>query len=392
MSTDRSVKESDGAAAHIVRHSEENTVMKRPVPQRDRSLGLAQLQTFVNRKVLLLMLYVICCALMAYCRLAFRTTIVCTHFAYVPIVLTGMWYGRKSMWVAVFFGIFILCARLLVSAPEPFVADLLRGAFFLAVAFCVGTVRERAEAARRAEEKSRRELEAVQNQLIVSERLASMGQLSAGVAHELNNPLGTVLLYSHMLLKEFDETDLRREDVQMIVSEATRCKNIVRDLLDFARESRVSKTPTGLAPVIEDVLSISATEAEAANVRLTSDVPEDLPTMTIDGPQIKQMLVNVVQNGVDAITGSGEVKVTARLREEGDAVEIKVIDTGCGIPRENLSKLFTPFFTTKEMGKGTGLGLSIAYGIAKMHSGDISAQSEEGKGATFSICLPVGGN
>ena len=175
----------------------------------------------------------------------------------------------------------------------------------------------------------------------------------------------------------------------MIAAEATRCKNIVRGLLDFARRSRVSKTPTDLARLLDDVLLIMNPAAEAAKVRLSCAVPDGLPTMLIDSVQIKQLLVNLVQNGVDAIRGPGEIAIEAAPRD-GNAVTITVRDTGRGIAPEHLSKIFEPFFTTKEMGKGTGLGLAIAYGVVKMHSGDITVESEPGKGTTFRVTLPIG--
>jgi len=238
-------------------------------------------------------------------------------------------------------------------------------------------------------QESHQELASAQQRLVQSERLASMGQLSAAVAHEINNPLGTILLYSHMLLKQLQDKEGEQRDLRMIVNEATRCKDIVRGLLGFARQSRVSKAPTNMAALIEETMSIAAARAAAAGVRLTADVQPGLPTMMIDATQIRQMLVNLVDNAIDAISNTGEVRIGARASAKGDMVEIKVTDNGCGISRENLSKLFTPFFTTKEAGKGTGLGLAIAYGIVKMHYGDISAQSEVGKGTTFTIVLPV---
>jgi len=237
---------------------------------------------------------------------------------------------------------------------------------------------------------SHAELTNAQQRLLQTERLASMGQLSAGVAHEINNPLGTVLIYSHMLLKELADRDPKRSDLQMIVSEATRCKNIVRGLLDFARQSRVAKASTELTTLVPEVLSIVANKARAANARVVADVQPGLPTMMIDAMQIRQMLVNLVENAIDAVASGGEVAIRAHLGAGGEDVEIQVIDNGCGISEENLSKLFTPFFTTKEMGKGTGLGLAIAYGVVKMHSGDISVDSEVGKGTTFTIALPIG--
>jgi signal transduction histidine kinase/iron only hydrogenase large subunit-like protein len=238
---------------------------------------------------------------------------------------------------------------------------------------------------------SHQELASAQQRLVHSEKLASMGQLSAAVAHEINNPLVTVLTYSHMLLKELQDNKTVREDLTLLVSEATRCRNIVRGLLDFARQSRVSKAPSDLAVLLDEVLTIMESRMEAKDVRITTDVQKGLPLMMIDADQVKQMLVNLIQNGVDAIARSGEVRISAHLNSGGDAVDIKIKDTGGGIAKENLSKLFTPFFTTKALGKGTGLGLAIAYGIVKMHSGDISVESEVGKGTTFSISLPVGG-
>jgi len=352
--------------------------------------ALSVLRGATGMRVLALLLTLACCAFIACCRLAIRMNIVCTHFAYVPIVLTGVRWGKKCVWVAAFIGVFIVCLKPFAPAPEPLAADLARAFFFIAVAFCVGSVSDRTHTARKAEHESRRKLEVARQRLIESERLASMGQLSAGVAHEINNPLGTVLLYSHLVLKQLRSGDPKRDDLQMIVSEATRCKNIVRGLLDFARQSRVSKAPTDLAALIAEVLSIAAPHAKQAGVRLASDVPHDLPTMLIDGTQIRQMLVNLVQNGIDAVSDDGEVLIAARLGPDPESVQIKVSDNGCGIPEKDLSRLFAPFFTTKEMGKGTGLGLAIAYGVVKMHSGDITAESEKGKGATFTVTLPIG--
>ena len=236
------------------------------------------------------------------------------------------------------------------------------------------------------------ELESAHQRLVQSERLASMGQLSAGVAHEINNPLGTVLIYSHMLLRQIKESDPARADLEMIVSEATRCKGIVRGLLDFARQSRVQKEPTDMTKLLRDVMAIMAPRGQAANIDLRSSIEPGLPTVMIDRDQVKQMLVNLVTNGIDAVSDShgGRVELRGRLSAETDRVVLDVRDNGVGIPEVNLPKLFTPFFTTKEMGKGTGLGLAIAYGIVKMHSGDINAYSEEGKGTTFTISLPVG--
>jgi two-component system NtrC family sensor kinase len=238
-------------------------------------------------------------------------------------------------------------------------------------------------------QESHQRLSAAQQRLVVSERLASMGQLSAAVAHEINNPLGTVLIYSHMLLRELQEQDAKRSDIQMIVSEATRCKNIIRGLLDFARQSRVSRAPTDLAEVIRAVVATQSARAQGAGVRLSHEVAGDMPLLSLDEMQIKQALINLVDNGRDAIQGAGNVVICARMRDAATA-EIRVTDDGRGMSEEHAARLFTPFFTTKEAGKGTGLGLPIVYGIVKMHRGEIFVDSKEGQGTTVTILLPVG--
>ena len=193
---------------------------------------------------------------------------------------------------------------------------------------CLPYLVEELEATCQRLQRSHEELACAQQRLVQTERLASMGQLSAAVAHEVNNPLGTVLLYSHMLLKQMQHRDPGREDVQVIVSEASRCKEIIRGLLDFARQSRVSKAPTDLAQLIEEVMSIMSPKADAAGINLASDVEDGLPEMMIDETQVTQMFVNLLQNGIDATAAGGQVSISAKLSERGDAVDIEVSDNG----------------------------------------------------------------
>jgi two-component system NtrC family sensor kinase len=344
-----------------------------------------------SKAAILAVLAAVFCALILYCRVAFETAIVSPHIAYVPIALAGLWFGRRGIWVAVVMGAFVVLAGLVAHTQESVLADLLRASCFLVVAVTVGEISERAARAREAEQASRRELERAQSQLRASERLASMGQLSAGVAHELNNPLGTILLYSHMLLKQLPAEDARRADLDIIASEATRCGQIVRSLLDFARQSRVSKAPTDLAALVNDVVKVLSAKARAAGASLSAEVQEGLPTATVDAGQVKQVLVNLVQNGLDAVSEGGTVRIRVRSAADGRGVEMFVEDNGCGIAPENMDKLFAPFFTTKQADKGTGLGLALAYGVVKMHSGEISARSELGQGTEFRVWLPLGG-
>lgn len=175
----------------------------------------------------------------------------------------------------------------------------------------------------------------------------------------------------------------------MILSEATRCRNIMRGLLDFARQSRVVKEQTNLPALIGEVIGNMRLKAKDSHVCLESEIQPDLPEVKLDGDQIRQMLVNLIQNGIDAIEKTGKVVISARKPEDQDCLEILVRDTGRGIPKEVLSEIFTPFFTTKQLGKGTGMGLSIVYGVVKMHSGEISVDSDVGKGTAFTIRLPL---
>lgn len=255
------------------------------------------------------------------------------------------------------------------------------------VSMCLPYLVEELESTLRVLQKSH---QAAQDRLVQTERLASMGQISAGVAHEINNPLSTILLYSHMLLKAHRDGDPESEDLHMIVNEANRCRSIMRGLLDFARQSRVVKAPTDLGTLVRDLVDSLPMKLGGSPVTARAEVQAGLPPLMLDAEQVRQMLANLAQNGVDAIGGGpGEVVVSAGLDESRSLAVLRVRDTGCGMPPEMLSEIFTPFYTTKQLGKGTGMGLSIVYGVVKMHAGDIAVDSEVGKGTTFTIRLPV---
>lgn len=335
-------------------------------------------------------LSVLCLGLIIYCRIMLRTAIVSTHLAYLPIALAGLWFGRRAVWAAAFMGLVVVFSGSVTATTQSLWPDLLRAFCFLVLAACVGGVSDRAAEAREAEEASRRDLERTQQRLQASERLASMGQLSAGVAHELNNPLGTVLLYTHMLLKQTPPEDPRRPDLETVAAEATRCGNIVRSLLDFARQSSVTRAPTDLAEMVRDVLGILGLNARASGVALAADCEDGLPPAMVDPNQMRQVLINLAQNGLDAAGQGGNVTVRVRRGADTASIEILVEDDGCGIPAENMEKLFTPFFTTKQGRGGTGLGLALVYGIVTMHSGEVSVSSEPGRGTVFRILLPIG--
>ena len=229
---------------------------------------------------------------------------------------------------------------------------------------------------------------ATERELLQKEKLASMGQLAAGVAHELNNPLSTILLYSDVMYKDASEGDQRREDLKMIMDEAQRCKIIVADLLNFARQQEILAQDTDLPALVGEVLIKVNHRKRFDKIQIVREFSPDLPHIQADPAQLQQVFINLLNNAADAMESGGTITISA-ARLDGKTVEIRVADTGSGIPPENLDKLFTPFFTTKPAGKGTGLGLSIVYGIIKMHYGQIHAQSQVGQGTTIVITLPV---
>lgn len=238
--------------------------------------------------------------------------------------------------------------------------------------------------------KSYEELERSQEKLVQSERLASIGQLAAGVAHQVNNPLGGILLHAHLLLEELRRDDPHLERVKTIAQEADRCKEIVGGLLDFARQSRPNFIHYSLNKIVEDLLDCVEKEGKLSGIAVKTELDPSLPLAYVDPHQIAQALENIIDNAIEAMAGAGELSVRTRCLPEERMVEVSISDTGCGIPENDLPKLFTPFFTTKEMGKGTGLGLAIAYGIVKTHRGTIEVQSEVGKGSKFTVRIPIG--
>jgi len=237
-------------------------------------------------------------------------------------------------------------------------------------------------------ERSHRQLKETQHQLIQSEKMASLGQLSAGIAHELNNPLGGILLYANMLEEEMKASDPRREEITTIAKEATRCREIVRSLLNFARQTRLHPEDTDINSLLKDIASICKREieAQANEIEIRVELESHLPSCSVDANQLKQALLNIALNGIEAMPEGGVLTMRSFATDGGVRIEIE--DTGCGIPEENLPRIFDPFFTTKKIGKGTGLGLATAHGIIKMHRGNIQVQSRVGKGTKIIITLP----
>jgi len=233
-----------------------------------------------------------------------------------------------------------------------------------------------------------RELMEMQAHLIQSEKLASLGKLAAGIAHEINNPLGGILIYSHLLLEDAKKDSPQAENLRKIVKETTRCKDIVKGLLEFARPKEPEMAPANINDIIDKALGIFERQALFQNIRIEKNYAE-LPRIVVDAGQLQQVFANIIVNAAEAMEGNGVLAIRTSLDAKNDCLRIDFADTGHGIREEDLPRLFEPFFTTKEVGKGTGLGLAISYSIVQKHQGSIEVQSELGKGSVFTVVLPL---
>jgi signal transduction histidine kinase/HAMP domain-containing protein len=247
---------------------------------------------------------------------------------------------------------------------------------------------------KRAEEDLRKayeELKSAQSQLLQSEKMAAIGQLAGGVAHEINNPLGVILGFAQAVVKRLQPQDPFEMPLRSIEREALRCKTLVQDLLTFSRTSRIDKEETQANEMIMTALGLVFAQAKVNNIELVQELSPDLPKISVNKSQIQQVIINLCNNAMDAMPARGKLTVRAKksVWESRGVIEIQVEDTGHGIPKEIQGKIFEPFFTTKEVGKGTGLGLALVYEIIQKHQGWIQVNSEVGKGTIFTIQLPA---
>jgi two-component system NtrC family sensor kinase len=239
----------------------------------------------------------------------------------------------------------------------------------------------------KVEERSR-EIKAMQSQLIQSEKLASLGKLAAGVAHEINNPMTGILTNASLLLEDLPPEDPTREDLQTIVDETIRCRRIVKGLLDFSRQSQPEKKRISLNEIARNSLALLRNQASFRNIEFVEELDPYLPEISADPNQLQQVFINMLINASEAMHGKGRIHIVTRRADRlGESVEAMISDSGPGIPPDMQSKLFDPFFTTKAT--GTGLGLAVSYGIIERHNGTIDVKSEPGQGAVFIIRLPV---
>lgn len=251
-------------------------------------------------------------------------------------------------------------------------------------------------------EKTRKALEdvgAAQEQVMRTEKLASLGKLAATIAHEINNPIAVVLTYIRLMLKLIGRqhfTPERLEDINRYLAtmeaETSRCGEIVKNLLAFARQSQIDMKANSIRKIIDRTLPLVSHDLELRGIRLVKKLEEHIPDVQCDFKQIQQVVLNVLGNAAEAMTEGGTLTLQVCQAAKGDYVEVVVTDTGCGIPPENLKDIFEPFFTTKEQGKGVGLGLAVVYGIVARHHGTVEVESPPvggESGSRFRIRLPI---
>ena len=238
-------------------------------------------------------------------------------------------------------------------------------------------------------ERDERLKEFTRSKIMESERLAIIGQLAAGVAHELNNPLQGIVTYSHLLLETMPNEEWSKGNLEKIVTQANRCRDIVRGLLDFSRQRKPNKTLYDVNKVLRECVSLLENQALFHNIQIKDALDPKLPMTVIDPSQIERVFMNIIINAAEAMDGKGLLALTTRLDPVEHFIDVKFTDTGPGITKENLERIFSPFFTTKDAGHGVGLGLAISYGIVREHKGTILVESEVGKGTTFTVRIPV---
>jgi signal transduction histidine kinase len=321
---------------------------------------------------------------------------------FIPIVYAAMVFGVwGSLITSSAFLCLVLPRALLFS---PYADPLIRAALFVILAAFIGVLvamqLSRIDSERRARvslDKAYNELSEYdkrlrenQEQLIQAEKLTSLGQMAASIAHEVNNPLAGVLVYTQLLARKLNSGTFTKEGaletLTKMETELTRSSRLIRNLLDFSRQSPPALREVSINNVLERAIDLVAFSAKPKGVKIEKELNPSLPDIMADFDQLQQVSVNLIINALQAMPEGGTL--TLRTSTDNSHLKIEVQDTGHGISKENMRKLFTPFFTTKEKGKGVGLGLAVAYGIIQRHKGRIEVQSQVGKGTTFTIFLP----
>ncbi|BDD88218.1 PAS domain S-box protein [Desulfofustis limnaeus] len=233
------------------------------------------------------------------------------------------------------------------------------------------------------------DLEQTHKMLMQSEKMAGLGRLAAGVAHEINNPMSGIMLYANLVKEELGETHPAVVDLDTIIHEAERCKVIVADLLEFSHQSSFEMVPININEVVRKTLGILQQQPLFHNITVECRLDAQIPSIAGNHIRLHQVLMNLLVNGAQAMQGQGTLRIVSRTRAGKDVVEVLIADSGPGVPEELQEKIFEPFFTTKTTGEGTGLGLSVSYAIVKEHQGTIRVHSTPGEGAVFTLRFPA---
>ncbi len=241
----------------------------------------------------------------------------------------------------------------------------------------------------RAMLKIEKDLEQTHNMLMQSEKMAGLGRLAAGVAHEINNPMSGIMLYANLISEDLGEDHPASNDLQTIIHEAERCKVIVADLLEFSHQTTYEMSPVDLNEVVQKTLGVLQNQPLFHNIKVTLKLGKTLSPVMGNSIRLNQVFMNIIVNAAQAMQGKGSLNIVSRVRANNDINEVTICDTGPGIPEETLGKIFEPFFTTKNTGEGTGLGLSVSYAIVKEHKGNIRVSSTSGSGTTFTLHFPA---
>ncbi|MFC1584581.1 sensor histidine kinase [Fibrobacterota bacterium] len=239
---------------------------------------------------------------------------------------------------------------------------------------------------------SDKKLQDTEKQLFFSEKMAALGKLAAGMAHEINNPLTTILSYSECLADDLKDQQNIYNDIQTVIHETIRIRKIVRNILDFARtEDQFEVAPINLNNEVLEIIDMLQTRMDFIDVIFNLNLGKDLPPVKVGKEHLTQVIINIMVNASQSMESKGTISINTSYDQKTQMVSLKCADTGPGIPSENLGRVFDPFFTTKAPGEGTGLGLSVSYGLIKMYNGEISVQSKESEGTTFTLILPSEG-
>lgn len=314
---------------------------------------------------------------------------------YIPLLLMALWFGWRGGLIAAALAGLLYIPHILMSwssHPEYTATQYVEIAMFFVITTLTGILSDQERAQRRTIEETARKLSEVYAQLQKSfeqlrraDRLSALGELSAGLAHEIRNPLGSIEGAVQILGRRELPEETRQEFTDLAYREVVRLKGLLTNFLEFARPQPPRMIASDVGLLLQSVVKLASETAVMARVGLRVETAESVPPLSVDPEQIKQVLLNLVINAIQAMSNGGQI--TLRAHADGDSVRIEVEDEGTGIPPEDLERVFDPFFTTRS--NGTGLGLSIAYQIVSRHGGHIGARRNSQRGMTFSVTLPV---